>query len=123
MLLTEFTEKNLRYLAWLLIIFFLKPALRSGYDMILVSGFTVLVGAIVLIFTIYAIIQFWGSIRFHIHTAIITGFISFTVFLLPYILWALNKIPNYNLSIMLATLFSSLNLLVSIIYFRRKLSD
>ena len=88
--------------AWMILLLIFQPALTTGYDLMLINvGVIFLAASAIILLTLY-LIRTWESFKSRwIQSAGIT-LIGLIVFLTPYVMWALNLIPDYQWSMVIS---------------------
>jgi len=111
----------LLFIACAVILLYFKPALNAinyGAAIIAPSVFLLLITTLIFGSTIF--IMNWQAINDDLLKFSILGFIGFLIFILPFIFWGMNIISSYNVSTVIALLFSLLHLIWSLTFWGRR---
>ena len=106
--------------AWMIVVLIFQPALMSGYDLILVNaGVIFLAVSDIILVTLY-LIRTWESFKSGWIQSVGIVLIGLIVFLTPYVLWALNLIPDYQWSMAISLCLGLILLAVHIKWLGKK---
>ena len=106
------------------VVLYFKPALNAinyGAVMIAPSVFFLLLATT--ISGALFIFKNWKAIKNDLMLYSIFGMIGFIVFILPFIFWGMNVIPSYNVSAVIALMFSLLHLIGSLTFWGRRFNQ
>lgn len=112
---------GLMFLACGLVVFYFKPALNAinyGAALIAPVVFILLLAAIFI--SAAFMIKNWKAIKNDLIFYSIFGLIGFIVFILPFLFWGMNIIPSYNVSAVIAFVFTLLHLMGSLTFWGRR---
>jgi len=112
---------GLMFLACGLVVFYFKPALNAinyGAALIAPVVFILLLAAIII--SAVFMIKNWKAIKNDLIFYSIFGMIGFIVFILPFLFWGMNIIASYNVSAVIAFVFTLLHLMGSLTFWGRR---
>lgn len=103
------------WLAWLFVAVVMQPALNSGYGLGLQNIVLILIGILALPITIDSLFRVNQRIpRKKFHILIMLSLLGIPAFLFSFILWSINVIPSYVISLICSLLVSAILLIFSI---------
>jgi hypothetical protein len=89
--------------AWIFVSVVLRPALNGGYGLELQGFMLIVLGIANLIFALFTLVYLNGKYPKNvIYQLSVIALIGAVIYLLPYLLWALNIIPDYDTSMVVA---------------------
>ena len=106
--------------AWLFILVFLKPALQTGYDLIITNAGVIFLAISTIILAGLYIARTWEILKGRMIRTVGTILVGLIAVLLPYILWALDIIPDYVWSLVLSLCLGLVLMAVKVIWFRER---
>jgi hypothetical protein len=99
-------------LLWAAILFLFSPALMSGYGVAVSFVGLLALGILLLITTIIAIIGLAQIGRGPVGRALLVALFAALLFLIPFVLWVINALPNYVLAAALGTILGVVTIVV-----------
>jgi len=103
------------WLAWVFVAVVMRPALNSGYGLVFQDIGLILIGILALSITIDSVIQVNKRIPpKKLYILIILSLLGIPAFLFPFILWSVNIIPNYEISMICSLLLSAILIIFGI---------
>jgi hypothetical protein len=107
---------GLVWMIWLFTQLFFQPALRNGYDLIIINAGVIFVAVSVLVLIALYLSQAWETFKTRWVALVGLVLAGFFVAIFPYLLWALNIISDYRWSLALSLCLGLTLLAVLIIW-------